>query len=474
MKAIHTHRLAAAVLVAILLFTFAVPALAASTTMVATANVNIRSGPGTNYKSLGMLNKGKTIVKTGSSGEWAKVLYNNKTAYVMAKYLKPYSSSATPAPTPVISILPTPTPTPTPTSSLLYALVEATIRKGPGTSYKAIGYLDPGDSITSLGTVTNGYYEVQLGGNVGYVRVSDVTTQAPGSYGTVYALSRITVYSAASTASTSLGYLSQGQSAPRTGTVGTSWTQILYNGQTGYVLTSQVADLSGGSSSSGTVYATTTTAVYSSTAASAVIGYLTQGQSVTRTGTTGIWTQVLYGGLTGYVLTSNLTSSTGSTPAGFTTVGRTMYAQSSRVSCYTAPYEQNSYYVGYLSLNESVWAIASNGTWVQAYVQGRSDPLYIPASKLAYSSTGTSSNTLYVQYYTGAATYSDMTGTAFLYTYRPAGSTVNETVAAIDYGVAVTVQSYNGEWVYVSWAGRDNVTRSAYVKVSKLGPTSPQ
>lgn len=470
MKTIHTHRLAAAVLVAILLFAFAVPALAASTTMVATANVNIRSGPGTNYQSLGMLNKGKTIVKTGSSGQWAKVLYNNKTAYIMGTYLKPYSGSATPAPTPTISILPTPTPTPA--SSLLYALVEATVRKGPGTSYKAIGYLDPGDSITSLGTVTSGYYQVQLGGNVGYVRVSDMTTQSPGSYGAIYALSRITVYSAATTASSSLGYLSQGQSAPRTGTVGSSWTQILFNGQTGYVLTTQVADLSGGSSS-GTVYASSTTAVYSSTAASTVLGYLTQGQSVTRTGTTGIWTQVLFGGLTGYVLTSNVTGSTGNTPAGFTALGRTMYAQSNRVYCYSAPYEQSSYSVGYLSLNESVWAIATNGSWIQAYVQGQSDPLYVPASKLAYGSTGTGAGTLYVQYYTGAPTYSDMTGTAFLYTYRPAGSTVNETVASIDYDVAVTVQSYNGDWVYVSWAGRDNVTRSAYVKANKLGPTSP-
>lgn len=472
MKTIHTHRLAAAVLAAILLFAFAAPVLAASTTMVATANVNIRSGPGTNYKSLGMLNKGQTIVKTGSSGQWAKVLYNSKTAYIMATYLKTYSGSATPAPTPTISILPTPTPTPT--NSLLYALVETAIRKGPATSYSAIGYLDPGDSITSLGTITSGYYQVQLGGKTGYVRATDVTTQTPGAYGTVYALSRVTVYSATSTAASSLGYLSQGQNAPRTGTVGSSWTQIQFNGQTGYVLTSQVTDLNGGSSG-GTVYASSTTAVYTSTAASSILGYLTQGQSATRTGTTGIWTQVLFAGQTGYVLTSNVTNTTGDTPTGFTSLNRTMYAQTDRVYCYSSPYELSTYSVGYLSLNESVWAIATNGSWIQAYVQSQSQPLYIPASKLGYSTAGTGSGTgiLYVQYYTGAPTYSDMTGTAFLYTYRPSGSTINETVASIDRGVAVNVQSYIGDWVYVSWAGRDNVTRSAYVKANKLGPTNP-
>lgn len=542
MNAIHPRRLAAAVLVAILLFAFAVPALAASTTMVATANVNIRTGPGTSYKSLGMLNKGKTIVKTGSSGQWAKVLYNNKTAYIKASYLKPYvSSSATPAPTPSISIIPVPTPTPS--SSLLYARVSTAVRKGAGPSYSAIGYLDPGDSITSLGTITAGYYQVQLGSKTGYVAVSDVTMQSPGSYGTVYALTGTTVYSSATTASSTLGYLGQGQSAARTGTVGSMWTQITYNGRTGYVLTAQVADLSGGSSSSGTIYANSTVPVYSSTntssailayipqgqtatrlgtvgvwtqvafggqngyvltsqvtdlsggstsggtvyaastvaiynstnSSSTIMGYLTQGQSASRIGTTGIWTQIVYNGQTGYVLTSQVTSSDGSTPAGFTSLGRTMYAQSDRVYCYSSPYEQSSYSVGYLSLNESVWAVSTNGSWVQVYVQGQSQPLYVQASKLGYSTAGSGTGTgvLYVQYYTGAATYSDMTGNAFLYTYRPTGSTISETVASIDRGVAVTVQSYIGDWVYVSWSGRDNVTRSAYVKANRLGPTSP-
>ena len=548
MNAIHPRRLTAAVLVAILLFAFAAPALAASTTMVATANVNIRSGPGTSYKSLGMLNKGKTIVKTGSSGDWAKVLYNNKTAYIKASYLKSYSgSSATPAPTPSISIIPMPTPTPTPANSLLYARVSTAVRKGAGPSYTAIGYLDPGDSITSLGTTTAGYYQVQLGSKIGYVAVSDVTTQASGSYGTVYALTGTTVYSSATTASSTLGYLGQGQSAARTGTVGSLWTQITYSGRTGYVLTAQVADLSGGgSTTSGTIYANSTVAVYNSASASStILGYFTQGQSTTRTGTTGIWTQIVFGNQLGYVLTSqvsdwpgstsnngalyvdsttpvyrtadasssiigyltqgqaitrtgttgsswtqitfagetgyirtrNVVESTGGgqTPSGFTAVGRTMYSQASRVYCYSAPYEQTTYSVGYLSLNESVWAVSTNGSWVQVYVQGQSQPLYVPANKLGYSTAGSGTGTgiLYVQYYTGAPTYSDMTGNAFLYTYRPTGSTISETVASIDRGVAVTVQSYISDWVYVSWSGRDNVTRSAYVKANRLGPTSP-
>ena len=472
MKAMHMRRLAAAVLAATLLFALAAPAVAASTTMVATGNVNIRSGPGTNYSSLGILSKGKTIVKTGSSGQWAKVLYDNKTAYIMGSYLKTYSGSATP--TPVISILPTPTPTPS--NSLLYALVSTAIRKGPGTSYMAIGYLDPGDSVTSLGTVTSGYYQVQLGGNTGYVPVSDVSTQSPSIYGTVYALSTVTVYSGTTTSTAAIGYLTQGQTATRTGVVGSLWTQIVFNGQTGYVLTSQIANWSSGTSAAnGTVYASSTVPVYNSPSATTTIGYLTQGQSAVSAGTTGIWTQIVFNGQTGYVLTSQVTASTGGTPAGFTALGRTMYALSSQVYCYSSPYELSSYAVGYLSLNESVWGIATNGTWIQAYVQSQTQPLYIPASKLGYTAgTGTGTGVQYVQQYTGAPTYSDMSGTAFLYTYRPAGSDVNETVASIDRGVAVNVLSSSGTWAYVSWAGRDGATKTAYVKANRLGPTIPQ
>ncbi|HWR22962.1 MAG TPA: SH3 domain-containing protein, partial [Feifaniaceae bacterium] len=475
MKAMHTRRLAAAALATILLFALAAPALAASTTVAATANVNIRTGPGTSYQSLGMLYKGNTIIKTGTSGDWTKVLYNNKTAYIKSSYLKAYSGSA--SPTPIVPVLPTPTPAPAPTSSLLYALAETAIRKGPGSSYKAIGYLDPGDSISPLGAAANGYYQVQLGGNTGYVRVSDVTSQSPGSSGTVYAVARTPVYGSASVDFAPIGYLSQGQSVARTGTVGSYWTRIVYNGKTCYVLSAQVASLQD-TASSEAVYAVSTTAVYSSaSSSSAILGYLTEGSSATRTGATGSWTQVLFSGQTGYVRTSAVTSPADEDiPSGFTSIGRTMYALSSRVYCYSAPSERTAYSVGYLSLNETVWAIASNGTWTQAYVQGERDPLYILANKLGYSGagTGTGAGVLYVQYYTGAPTYSDMTGTAFLYTYRPAGSSIMETVASIDRGVAVSVQSYIEDWVYVSWAGRDNVTRFAYVKANKLGATSPQ
>ncbi len=59
-----------------------------ATYMQATANVNVRSGPGTSYAKLGQLYKGTIVPKLGTSGSWTKIVYNSKTAYVSTKYLK--------------------------------------------------------------------------------------------------------------------------------------------------------------------------------------------------------------------------------------------------------------------------------------------------------------------------------------------------------------------------------------------------
>ena len=57
-------------------------------TVYATTNVNIRSGPGTNHSKLGVLYKGKSIVRIGvSDGGWSKVIYNGKEAYIDSRYL---------------------------------------------------------------------------------------------------------------------------------------------------------------------------------------------------------------------------------------------------------------------------------------------------------------------------------------------------------------------------------------------------
>lgn len=53
-----------------------------------TESVNVRSGPGTSYSSLGRLAKNTAVTRTGvGSNGWSRVSYNGQTAYISSSYL---------------------------------------------------------------------------------------------------------------------------------------------------------------------------------------------------------------------------------------------------------------------------------------------------------------------------------------------------------------------------------------------------
>lgn len=71
----------------------AVSAAVATTRIVTTANLNIRTGAGTGHRSLGVLKAGTTVVRTGkTSGTWWQVKAAGKTGWVSSAYLKTVST----------------------------------------------------------------------------------------------------------------------------------------------------------------------------------------------------------------------------------------------------------------------------------------------------------------------------------------------------------------------------------------------
>lgn len=76
------------------------------TTMKATANLNMRSGPSTGYASVFVIPKGATVTMLEDKGDWKKVSYNGNTGWSSARYLSAASSAAPvnppPAPAPVV------------------------------------------------------------------------------------------------------------------------------------------------------------------------------------------------------------------------------------------------------------------------------------------------------------------------------------------------------------------------------------
>lgn len=115
-----------------------------------TADLNVRSGPSTKYKTVGLLKKNTVVSVIGSSNGWYKVSYKGKAAYVSAKYIKKNASGSSFKQFPVIT-----------TESL-------NVRQSRSGSSKKLGQLAKGTKVTVIGS-KSGWYTIKLKGKTGYI-----------------------------------------------------------------------------------------------------------------------------------------------------------------------------------------------------------------------------------------------------------------------------------------------------------------
>lgn len=64
-----------------------IPASANAAPGVATASVNLRSGPGTNYQVLGQLSRGQTVEVIDCATSWCQIQVQGRTGYVSRSYI---------------------------------------------------------------------------------------------------------------------------------------------------------------------------------------------------------------------------------------------------------------------------------------------------------------------------------------------------------------------------------------------------
>ena len=127
-------------------------AQAAYTMFSITDGVNVRSGPGTDYRILGKLTFNDPIsVISKYNSSWSKILYKGKTAYVSNSWIAAQ-----------------------PNVQEYYTVntgsANLNVRSGPGTSYRIL-FKKPGGSIAAmLNKTTSKWYRIWGGGSrVGYV-----------------------------------------------------------------------------------------------------------------------------------------------------------------------------------------------------------------------------------------------------------------------------------------------------------------
>jgi uncharacterized protein YraI len=113
-----------------------------------TIKVNVRSGPGTSYDSLGQLEAGGKvqIIARDSQGAWYLILYPaapQGRGWVAAQYVTVATGTEVPLDA-----------TPTPTGPTGRVVQRLNVRSGPGTTFDTLGLLEPGVVVSLTGKNT--------------------------------------------------------------------------------------------------------------------------------------------------------------------------------------------------------------------------------------------------------------------------------------------------------------------------------
>ena len=133
-----------------------------------TAVLNIRTGPSTGYRSLGLLDNGETVTVLENCGNgWYAVRTSSNTfGYCSGDYLR-VTLGTSPAPQPEPTPQPSEPDTETHWNGRTTAFVN--LRSGPSTGYRIYLTVPLGDAITILDRSNSGWYRVQYGSYTGYM-----------------------------------------------------------------------------------------------------------------------------------------------------------------------------------------------------------------------------------------------------------------------------------------------------------------
>ena len=222
---------------------------------VVTGNsVNFRKGPGTNYNSIGKLNKGDRVEYLETVGSWIKVKHNSNEGFVHSNYIS--TSSNTGESNEDTSVK----------SEKQVTGNRVNFRKGPGTSYSIITSLNKGTKVGYI-SENNGWAKISYNGNIGYMSTNYLATIDSNSGGnnsesnedsTVKSEKQVignrvnfrkgpgTNYSVITSLNkgTKVGYISESN----------GWAKVNYNGTIGYMSANYIGDVNSnpGAGESGT------------------------------------------------------------------------------------------------------------------------------------------------------------------------------------------------------------------------------
>ena len=201
----------------------------------------MRSGAGTSYRVISVLNKGTKVEVLSESNGWSKIKYDGRLGYVSSQYLDVESSSN-------VS-----------TTKKEVTANSLNVRSGAGTNYGIIGSLNKGTKVDVI-SESNGWAKLNYNGKIGYVSSSYLKnvssssdsgsndTSNPGTTETVKETKEVNtdtlnVRSGAGTAHSIVGKLYKGN---QVGVYSDSngWSKIDFNGKVAYVSSEYLKSIS--------------------------------------------------------------------------------------------------------------------------------------------------------------------------------------------------------------------------------------
>ena len=241
-------------------------------TVMATTAVNVRSGPGTSYKILGVLYPGHTAQQIGNTKYgWAQVTWKGHTAYVAARYLR--GSSAAGSSNTHVTLRPSPgVPKAAPVSGSVVRPVVGQkrstavlmVRSSYTNHFGSEGDAPIGTIFDVTGRTANGLAEVIWQGRPRWVNAKYLTPvgspkpkpskprtpakparpttpakpstpATPKVTGVRYATTALDIRTASGSSSRTVGEVATGTALSITGVTANGRSQIVYQGQTRWV-----------------------------------------------------------------------------------------------------------------------------------------------------------------------------------------------------------------------------------------------
>jgi len=290
-----------------------------------TTNLRVRSAANTNSSVVGYINNGAEINITGQDGEWYKVSFNGKDAFVNKSYVN-VSSGVTTTTNVVAS-------TTGQKGQVVNISTSLNIRQGANVNTAILGSLKNGNEFEII-SKSGSWYNIKAGSIVGFISgdyvkeissgsVTETPKETPvntatASNGTIVNIStNLRVRSTASASGTVLGYLLNGAKVIVTGEEG-SWYQIKYGNTSAYVSKEYVkkdgvvatpikvvtpTEATPSTNTAGKVVNISSSLRVRSSASTSgsVVGSLINGATVMITGESGDWYQIDYNKSKAYI-----------------------------------------------------------------------------------------------------------------------------------------------------------------------------